>query len=91
MGNKQTPDMTERGGGTPETDAWVKSGCNPANIARKLELERNVLRNALEKAADTFRDYERGLRAMGRDTLADGCKIAEDHSRSALNAKVSHG
>lgn len=82
---------TRGGADTPETDAWVKSGSNPVNIARKLERERNLLRNALEKAADTFRDYERGLRIMGRDTLADGCKIAGDHSRSALNAKVGHG
>lgn len=50
-----------------------------------LEAERDRLRAALEKAADTFADFNRGLKLLNRPLLAEACEVAEKASREALS------
>lgn len=49
--------------------------------------EARRLRAALEKAADTFADFNKGLRLLNRPLLADACEIAEKESRAALSGE----
>jgi hypothetical protein len=46
---------------------------------RKVE----ALREALTKAADTFADYSKVLKLIGKDVLMQGCDIAEQAARAA--------
>jgi hypothetical protein len=50
--------------------------------------ENRQLRDALEKAADTFADFNKGMRSLNRPLLADACEIAERESRAALIRKL---
>lgn len=51
-----------------------------------------ALRQALEKAADTFADIGEAMRILGRFTVADACKIAETSTRAALaNTRANGG
>lgn len=51
---------------------------------KRLKADAVVLRDALTKAADTFADYSKVLRLIGKDVLAQGCDIAEQSTRAAL-------
>lgn len=78
---------------TPLTDEFVKQ-CEieyPVTgngrclvFARQLERDRAELMEALEKAADTFRDTKTVCMALGRVALADAMRIAEEGSRALL-------
>lgn len=39
---------------------------------------------ALLMAADTFEDMERMHRTIGRELVADACKVAKEHARAVL-------
>jgi hypothetical protein len=41
---------------------------------------------ALQRAADTFRDFEAANRALRRDTMADAAEIAARDARAAIRA-----
>ena len=84
MGSKQTPDMTERGGGTPETDAlhrdvnpkarnvdyWIVKYQRAIILACRLEAERDNAIALLKRIADALGTGEEGdnLVAVARDS-----------------------
>lgn len=60
-----------------------------AELALDLRDARAALRlavEAMEKAADTFRDMGRVARVLGRTAVAEACDIAETGTRETLGA-----
>ena len=51
--------------------------------------EEGRLRAALEKAAETFEDFEKGLKLLSRPLLAEACQIAGTAAREALRGEES--
>ena len=45
-------------------------------------------RAAIENAAATFADFDKGLRLLNRPLLGDACTVAEAAMRAALAAEV---
>ena len=52
------------------------------------EVERNALREVLEKAADTFADFSKYFFMLGKMSLADACEISQAACREALAASA---
>ena len=53
------------------------------------EIER--LLAALKKSAETFADFEKGLKLLNRPLLAEACQIAGAAAREALREKSRDG
>lgn len=58
----------------------ARAACERKDATMRLAVE------AMEKAADTFRDMGRVMRALGRTAVADACDIAESGTRETLAA-----
>lgn len=53
---------------------------------------KQILAEAVTKAFQTFADFERANRILGREALADAARIAKDAMEDALiEAEVTHG
>ena len=50
----------------------------------RIERERGELRDELQKSADTFKEIETTMRALGRAMVAESAKIAGDNARALL-------
>lgn len=48
-----------------------------------------ALEAAIEKAADTFEDFHRVMKMLGREAVAQAAKIAGDAARAALAGRKS--
>ena len=75
---------------TPETE-WFAEACEgvlyaPVAIVRSLEQRLAAAVMDLEKARDTFNDFNRGLRILGKTVIADAAQIAHDSIDETLAA-----
>ena len=84
---------------TPETDALVRSNPDNCGLHEMAEAFNRMLDHAqtierklaaavmdLEKARDTFNDFNRGLRILGKTVIADAAQIAHDSIDETLAA-----
>ena len=89
--------MAIKGNTVPDTEMWVReidydalrADFLNAVLGRDIAInERDALREALEKAADTYADFSKYFFMLGKMPLADACEISQAACREALAASA---